>query len=146
MSDGHEPAQLRDAGIVSRSMAAGIDLVVVLALMSGGYLATAFVVFAVHVRDFRFPSVPWIFTATGFFTASILYLFVCWAVTERSVGHAVLGLRLVNTTGGHVRVHRLLGRAAFCTVFPVGLAWVAMSRRRRSLQDIVLRTRVVYAV
>lgn len=32
-----------------------------------------------------------------------------------------------------------------CVVFPIGLAWVALSPRRRSLQDLVVWTRVVYA-
>ncbi|MCF8586940.1 RDD family protein [Gordonia liuliyuniae] len=145
MNDRQAPVPVRDAGIVSRSLAAGVDLVVVLVLMSGSYLTIAFVMFAVDVRDFSFPTVPWIFTATGFFVASAAYLFVCWSVTDRSVGHAVLGLRVANSKGGRVRVHWLLVRAVFCTVFPFGLAWVALSPRRRSLQDIVLRTRVVYA-
>ncbi|WOC13014.1 RDD family protein [Gordonia sp. MP11Mi] len=144
MNDGRAPEPVRDAGIVSRTLAAGVDLAVVLMLMSGSYLAIAFVVFAVNVRDFHFPTVPWIFSATGFFVASVVYLFVCWAVTDRSVGQAVLGLRVASSKGGRVKVHWLLLRALFCTVFPIGLAWVALSSRRRSLQDIVLRTRVVY--
>jgi uncharacterized RDD family membrane protein YckC len=36
-------------------------------------------------------------------------------------------------------------RAVACVVFPVGLLWVVVDKRRRSLQDIVFRTRVVYA-
>ena len=35
-------------------------------------------------------------------------------------------------------------RAALCVVFPIGLAWVVVSRQNRSLQDTVLRTSVVY--
>jgi uncharacterized RDD family membrane protein YckC len=35
-------------------------------------------------------------------------------------------------------------RAVACVLFPVGLAWVAVDRRRRSVQDIVLGTRVIY--
>jgi uncharacterized RDD family membrane protein YckC len=29
-------------------------------------------------------------------------------------------------------------------LFPIGLLWVVIDRRRRSLQDIVFRTRVIY--
>ncbi|WP_345300859.1 RDD family protein [Gordonia humi] len=135
---------MRDAGIVSRTCAAGIDVVVVLVLMGCGYLAAAFVVFTINVSTFHFPTVSWIFTTGGFVVASIAYQFLCWAVTERTVGQAFLGLRLANSKGGRVRVPRILLRAMFCVVFPVGLAWVALSTRRRSVQDIVLRTRVVY--
>jgi uncharacterized RDD family membrane protein YckC len=35
-------------------------------------------------------------------------------------------------------------RALACVLFPLGLLWVAFSRDLRSVQDIVLRTSVVY--
>jgi uncharacterized RDD family membrane protein YckC len=37
-----------------------------------------------------------------------------------------------------------LPRAICCVLFPIGLLWVVIDRQRRSLQDIVFRTRVVY--
>jgi hypothetical protein len=37
-----------------------------------------------------------------------------------------------------------LVRAAFCVVFAVGLFWVLISGANRSVQDVVLRTSVVY--
>jgi uncharacterized RDD family membrane protein YckC len=36
-------------------------------------------------------------------------------------------------------------RAIGCVLFPIGLLWVVIDRQRRSLQDIVFRTRVVYS-
>jgi uncharacterized RDD family membrane protein YckC len=35
-------------------------------------------------------------------------------------------------------------RAVFCVFFPIGLFWVILSPERRSAQDVVLRTVVVY--
>jgi uncharacterized RDD family membrane protein YckC len=35
-------------------------------------------------------------------------------------------------------------RAICCVLFPIGLLWVVVDRQRRSLQDIVFRTRVIY--
>jgi len=35
-------------------------------------------------------------------------------------------------------------RALVCVVLPIGLAWVAVSSKNRSLGDILLRTSVVY--
>ena len=35
-------------------------------------------------------------------------------------------------------------RAVFNVVFPLGLAWVVVSRQNRSIQDVVLRTSVIY--
>jgi hypothetical protein len=37
-----------------------------------------------------------------------------------------------------------LVRAAFCVIFPIGLLWVLFSGQNRSLQDLVLRTSVIY--
>jgi uncharacterized RDD family membrane protein YckC len=36
-------------------------------------------------------------------------------------------------------------RAIGCVLFPIGLLWIVIDRQRRSLQDIVFRTRVVYS-
>jgi hypothetical protein len=35
-------------------------------------------------------------------------------------------------------------RAIACVVFPVGLAWVAVDDQRRSVQDLLFRSRVIY--
>ncbi len=37
-----------------------------------------------------------------------------------------------------------LGRGAFYALFPLGLLWAAVDGRNRSVQDLVLRTSVVY--
>jgi uncharacterized RDD family membrane protein YckC len=44
-------------------------------------------------------------------------------------------------------VHLPVGllRAIGCVLFPIGLLWVVIDRQRRSLLDIVFRTRVVYS-
>jgi hypothetical protein len=44
------------------------------------------------------------------------------------------------------RVSLLVGlvRATCCVLFPIGLLWAVVDRQRRSLQDIVFRTRVIY--
>ena len=43
-------------------------------------------------------------------------------------------------------VHPLgaLARGAFYVIFPIGLLWVLVSGQNRSLQDLVLRTSVIY--
>ena len=35
-------------------------------------------------------------------------------------------------------------RAAFCVAFPIGLFWCVVSRKNRSVQDVVLRTSVIH--
>ena len=56
-----------------------------------------------------------------------------------------MGLRVTGRRGGRVPPLIALIRAVACVLFPVGLLWVAVDARRRSLQDVVLGSRVVYA-
>jgi uncharacterized RDD family membrane protein YckC len=55
-----------------------------------------------------------------------------------------MGLRVAGRRSQRVGPVIALLRAVACVLFPVGLLWVAVDRNRRSLQDIVFRTRVVY--
>jgi uncharacterized RDD family membrane protein YckC len=55
-----------------------------------------------------------------------------------------MGLRVVSYRGGRMTLPGALLRAVFCAAVPIGLLWVAVSRENRSLQDVVLRTSVVY--
>jgi uncharacterized RDD family membrane protein YckC len=55
-----------------------------------------------------------------------------------------MGLRVVNFRGQRVRWAGAVLRAAFCVTVPIGLFWAILSPRDRSIQDVVLRTSVVY--
>ena len=74
---------------------------------------------------------------------AVLYLTACWATTGRSYGKHVLGLRVVGPFG-RLHVVGAFLRAVLCVLVPIGVLWVAVSRENRSLQDVVLRTSVVY--
>ena len=74
----------------------------------------------------------------------ILYLAVCWMGNGRTYGDHVMGLRVVNHKGGRLHPLRALARAVFYAIFPIGLLWVLVSGQNRSLQDLVLRTSVIY--
>lgn len=132
------------AGLVSRVLAAAVDLGVTLLTLAAIYAAWAALLFVIDPRGFEFPRptllVDWVagmVVLTIYFTAS-------WSTTGRSYGQHLMGLRVVNLHGGRLRVSVALLRAAFCVVFPVGLFWVAFSRENRSLQDIVFRTSVIH--
>jgi uncharacterized RDD family membrane protein YckC len=143
---GHHNGQteMRPAGIVTRTASAGIDLAVVIVVSSMAYLGLVLAKLVWSPTNFSWPTVPVWVSISFAFGFSVLYLTVGWVTTGRSYGGYVMGLRLL--TNGH----RMLGwahafvRAAFCVFFPVGLAWVIFSPRRRSLQDVALRTTVVY--
>jgi uncharacterized RDD family membrane protein YckC len=72
------------------------------------------------------------------------YWTIGWATSGRTIGNLIMGLRVVNFQGRHPRWIGAALRSAFCTVFPFGLLWVIPSGANRSVQDVVLRTSVVY--
>lgn len=132
------------AGLVTRVLAGAADLVVVAVLVAAGYAAVAAIRFLLRPTRFSFP-------ATGSRTLLLVglvvlavYLAVTWAVLGGTVGDRLLGLRVVGAGGTRLHWVQCVFRAALCTVFPIGLFWVLVSRTNRSVQDLLVRTAVVY--
>lgn len=140
----HALPERRPAGIVTRGIAAAIDLAVVLTILGGFYLSLVFIRLLLSPQTFTFPEPQALLSITAWLGTSVVYLTGCWATTGRTVGSLAMGLRV--TTRTHRRLRWLVAalRALAYVFFPVGLLWVAVDPRRRSLQDIVLRTEVVY--
>ncbi|CAN5443579.1 hypothetical protein BH09ACT7_BH09ACT7_14320 [soil metagenome] len=134
----------RNAGIVSRGVAAVIDLLVVLAFMGVLYVGLILATLAFSPRAFSFPSPSLIFSAFGLGAVAVLYLAGCWTVSGCTAGAVVMGLQVTDRRSARLRAAISLARALACVLFPIGLAWVAFDGRRRSLQDIVFGSRVVY--
>jgi uncharacterized RDD family membrane protein YckC len=139
----HDPAR-RAAGIVTRGFAALIDLGVVLVVLGCIYLGMTFMRLLFSPQAFSLPDTRLLLSMGAALGVSVLYLTVCWATTGRTVGAVMMGLRVVSLNGKLMGWARAALRAALCVMFGFGLLWVAVDRRRRSLQDIVLRTTVVY--
>ncbi|MEN0133856.1 MAG: RDD family protein [Rhodococcus sp. (in: high G+C Gram-positive bacteria)] len=134
----------RAAGIVTRGLATGIDLAVVLAVMGGIYVGALFLRLLFSPQEFSFPDASALLSVTLFIAVAVVYLTACWAVSGRTVGAVTMGLRVVSRNGELIGWLRALVRAVLCVMFGFGLLWAAVDRRRRSLQDILLRTAVVY--
>jgi uncharacterized RDD family membrane protein YckC len=138
------PYQGHPAGIVSRGAAAVVDLLLGAGIVAGLYLGVAGVAFIVSPRRFHWPSnLGWSLPVVGFVVA-VAYLTLTWCVTGRSYGDALFGLRVINVHGDRVNVVVAVVRAALYVFFPIGLLWVVVSGKNRSVQDIVLRTSVIY--
>jgi uncharacterized RDD family membrane protein YckC len=136
--------QGKRAGVVSRFAAAAIDLVVILLVLGLIYAAVAGFGFLIDPRSFHWPEgLGWSIPVVGLVIAWP-YLTIAWCSTGRTLGDVLLGLRVVGGRDARVRLPRAVLRAAFCLVFPIGLCWVPFSPSRRSLQDTVLRTSVIY--
>ena len=140
-----EPDVGRAAGIITRGSAAVIDLVVVLLIMGGLYGGLVLVRLVYSPTAFSLPSLNAVFSTVMTFAVAVVYLTGCWTVSGSTAGAVTMGLRVVGRRSP--RVSLLVGvlRAICCVLFPIGLLWVVVDRRRRSLQDIVFRTRVIYS-
>jgi uncharacterized RDD family membrane protein YckC len=133
-----------NAGIVSRGLAALVDMAVVIVTMGALYLGLVLTTLMVNPAAFRFPAPNVVFSSAVTFVVAVLYLTLCWTLSGRTVGAVLLGVRVTGRRAEPLRVAIALLRAAACVVFPIGLLWVGVDRQRRSVQDIVLGTRVVY--
>jgi uncharacterized RDD family membrane protein YckC len=138
------PFQGRPAGIVSRLVAAVLDAAVVGALLLLLYAGIAAIRFAINPLDFTLPPTSILLSLTTVLIVLVLYLAAAWSVTGRTYGCHVMGLRVVTANLTRLKPLRSLARAVFCAFVPLGLLWCAVSRENLSLQDIVLRTSVIY--
>jgi uncharacterized RDD family membrane protein YckC len=138
------PFQGRTAGVVTRLVAAVIDALVVGAVLLGGYFAYAGLLFLIDPRTFSLPQSSLFLSIAMACAVAEVYLTAAWWLGGRTYGYLVMGLRLLDRRGQHPRFVLAALRAVFCVLFPIGVLWVAVSRDSRSVQDVVLRTSVVY--
>jgi len=137
------PYQGHRAGFVSRALAAIIDVGSVIALVFAINLVIALVRLIIErVQGATLPQVGW--SVVGGFVLIWLAWTYAWASTVRSLGMQIMGLKIVSHSGHRVRLPVAALRSVFCVFFPIGLIWVIFSPANRSLQDVVLRTSVVY--
>jgi uncharacterized RDD family membrane protein YckC len=132
------------AGIVTRSMAAVVDALVIIVFLFGLWAGWGVVRFIAHPVRFTFPnSSTHVYVIVGCGIA-FLYFTAAWATSGGTFGARLLGLRVVTRRGDRVHWGRSAVRSALCVVFPAGLLWTVVSKRNRSVQDILLGTCVIY--
>ena len=132
------------AGLVSRGIAASIDLAVVVAVMAVMYAGWAGFLLVVSPRNFTFPDAPVLLSFTAVVIVGTVYLAAGWAITGRSYGQQVMGLRVTGPRGRHLSIFVAMLRALACILVPAGLLWIPISRDNRSVQDLLFGTTVVY--
>ena len=59
-----------------------------------------------------------------------------WAVVGATYGDRLLSLHVGDDRGVRLGWGRSAVRAVLCTIFPIGLLWVLVSRENRSVQDL----------
>lgn len=131
------------AGFATRFLASAIDVGLVALLMMSIWLGIEILqlIFTPGVEVNPPRAATLVLWGYAFTT---LYWTVAWATTGRSLGAWAMGVRVVNRKGERLHWPISLARAAFSVGFPIGLAWALVSRRNRSVQDVVLRTIVIY--
>ena len=141
------PAEARSfqgdrAGIVSRVLANAIDLAILVVVLGAGYLGWSAWLFLRRGASFRFPTVTYQGTyVVGAIVLTLLFT-VAWSSTGRSYGDRLLGLRVIDRRGERLGLAHAFMRAVLCVAFPPLLFWAVVNRR--SVQDLVLRTAVIY--
>jgi uncharacterized RDD family membrane protein YckC len=129
--------------VVSRLGSALVDVVVVILI---GVLVLVVVAGArsVGLGGFTIETPPSPVREILFAVLFVLYAAYGWSLNGRTPGQALLGLRTLGPGARQLSFWRAAARAALYVVFPAGLLWVVISRKNLSVQDIVLRTSVVY--
>ena len=133
------------AGFVTRLAANVIDMVVVAITWVGFLLFITLARFIAHpLRGWHLPQPPTWESGLTISLLAIVYLTIGWSGTGRSIGKRMAGLRVHGNWGVQLGTGRALCRAALYVVFPIGFLWVLISRKNKSLYDILLATSVVY--
>jgi uncharacterized RDD family membrane protein YckC len=132
------------AGIVSRFLADAIDFFVVVAAVIGVYLGYSTFRFLLRPRRFTWPEPSSLHLVALGWILLLVYLTVAWTNTGRTFGKRVLGLRAVTSRDDRIPFPRSLARAFLCALFPIGLFWCVISSQNESVQDLIVRTHVVY--
>jgi uncharacterized RDD family membrane protein YckC len=135
--------QGRRAGIVSRLAAAAVDLVVVV-LLEIFALLVASGIRALFTGELELNAPSDVIRGPVATVVLLAYLAYGWGLNGRTVGKVVLGLRAVGDDGSDLSGWCGFWRAVLYLIFLPGILWVVVSRKNASIQDLILRTAVVY--
>src|SRR6478672_415752 len=132
------------AGLVTRTIANVVDVVVVAGLLGVVYLGISGVLFLRRGASFSFPIVTYRTAYIVGFVGWVIYMAFGWRTNGRTYGDHLLGLRVRTMSGDRVGGVRAVIRALLCGIAPLLLVWCAFSKQQRSVQDLVVGTHVIY--
>ena len=141
-------AQGQYAGSVSRFLAYAIDLLVSSAVFTLALAAVSYVVKIVTGKQ-----VSWnrqdIVVVVTYVAWEFFYFGYSWAVSGRTFGMAVLGVRVVRADGAVAEPWRGVVRSLVFPLsfllFGLGFLGILVQRERRALHDLIAGTAVIYA-
>jgi uncharacterized RDD family membrane protein YckC len=141
-------AQGNYAGSVSRFLAYAIDL-----LVSSGVFTLALAAVSYVVKIVTGKQVSWnrqdILVVVLYVAWEFFYFGYAWAVSGRTFGMAVLGIRVVRADGAIAEPRRGVVRSLVFPLsfllFGLGFLGILVQRERRALHDLIAGTAVVYS-
>jgi uncharacterized RDD family membrane protein YckC len=137
--------QGRRAGFVSRVVAAGIDIGIVIAAYELLLVAWGMAQALLTEKQFDLPTPTAWFNGTAILLLFVLGLAGAWAGAGRTLGDAFMGLRVVRENGDDLKFPRAAVRALVLVTLPiVSMGWILLSRKNAGLHDLVCKTAVVY--
>jgi uncharacterized RDD family membrane protein YckC len=136
--------QGRRAGFVSRAVASGLDVLLVLCVYVGGYVIGSIAWDLFFSQSVSVTVPPHWLNATLVWVVLVAYLTAGWGTAGRTFGKQLMGLRVVRSDGSRLHLPRAFLRALLCaTFFPV-LLLALLDRRNRGLEDVAFATVVAY--
>jgi uncharacterized RDD family membrane protein YckC len=153
LTDPASPDEISDieghyAGFATRTAAFAIDLLAIVAIFSVSGRIVEYLVNALSGDTFTFAQVP-VLSDVALAIWAFAYCAYPLAMSGRTLGMAVLGVRVVREDGADVDTrHAALRVLAFPLSFiilGIGLLMILVERDRRALHDHIAHTAVVYA-
>ena len=147
MSERERAAALQGtrAGLVSRTVAGAIDIGVVFAVYWGALVGIAAVGYALFENPFEVPKPGAVAGSTTLLALLVLTFTLAWSGSGRTVGNAVVGLRVVTERGTPPGWTRAFVRALILVVIVVpAMLWILVSRKNAGVHDLACGTAVVY--
>ena len=143
-SEGGRQLQGLRAGFVSRAVASGTDVVLVLCIYVVAVILVSIAWDLFFSSSISVASPPHWVNELLVWILLVVYLTGGWWSTGRTLGKQMLGLRVVRSDGRSLRFWRALFRAVLCASFFPALLLALVNRRNRGLEDVAFRTVVIY--
>lgn len=135
------------AGAVTRCVAFVIDQAIASAVYTATVAAVQFVIDLVTSSTFQADDYPVVLAVTYFGWLFVYYAY-SWATSGKTLGMAIVGLRVVRSDGAPVSARgaalRTLALPLSFLLFGLGFLGILIGRHRRALHDRIADTAVVY--
>ena len=132
------------AGFISRAVASGTDVVLVLGTYVVGVILVSIAWDLFFSNSISVAAPPHWVTELLVWIFLVAYLTAGWWSTGRTLGKQMMGLRVVYSDGSPLGFWRALFRALLCASFFPVLLLALVNRRNRGLEDVIFGTVVTY--